>query len=455
MARVAGFGLEKAFSVECFSHRLNEVNSGSRPGQYALLKMPLYNSKRRSTGTALPKFSSSVNRKSNVSVVSGMWRTISAVAAPIAPTLNDPSYREKLAEEYGFTQIGEPVPPNVTLKNVIDSFPPEVFEIDNVKAWRTVVISVVSYVAGLFMISKAPWYLLPLAWAWTGTAITGFFVIGHDCAHKSFSNNKLIEDIVGTLAFLPLIYPYEPWRFKHDRHHAKTNMLVEDTAWHPVVKEEYDEFPPYLQLALKLAMGPLRCWASIGHWLGWHFQLSNFRPSEQNRVKISLACVFAFMAIGWPLIIYKTGIVGWVKFWLMPWLGYHFWMSTFTMVHHTAPHIPFKDVKNWNSAQAQLGGTVHCDYPRWIEVLCHDISVHIPHHISQKIPSYNLRLANESLRKNWGQYLNEARWNWRLMKTIMTDCHVYDEEKNYVPFDEGQKESKVLGILRRVMPNTP
>jgi hypothetical protein len=54
-----------------------------------------------------------------------------------------------------------------------------------------------------------------------------FFVIGHDCAHKSFANNKLLEDIVGTLAFLPLIYPYEPWRFKHDRHHAKTNMWVQ------------------------------------------------------------------------------------------------------------------------------------------------------------------------------------------------------------------------------------
>lgn len=53
-----------------------------------------------------------------------------------------------------------------------------------------------------------------------------FFVIGHDCAHKSFSKNKLLEDIVGTLAFMPLIYPYEPWRIKHDRHHAKTNMSV-------------------------------------------------------------------------------------------------------------------------------------------------------------------------------------------------------------------------------------
>jgi hypothetical protein len=40
-------------------------------------------------------------------------------------------------------------------------------------------------------------------------------------------------------------------------------------------------------------------------------------------------------------------------------------MSTFTMVHHTAPHIPFKSAEEWNAAHAQLNGTVHCNYPRW------------------------------------------------------------------------------------------
>lgn len=35
------------------------------------------------------------------------------------------------------------------------------------------------------------------------------------------------------------------------------------------------------------------------------------------------------------------------------------------MVHHTAPHIPFKASEEWNAAQAQLNGTVHCNYPRW------------------------------------------------------------------------------------------
>lgn len=47
------------------------------------------------------------------------------------------------------------------------------FEIDDAKACGSVLISVTSYALGVFMIAKAPWYLLPLAWAWTGTAITG------------------------------------------------------------------------------------------------------------------------------------------------------------------------------------------------------------------------------------------------------------------------------------------
>ncbi|KAL8145291.1 omega-6 fatty acid desaturase, chloroplastic isoform X2 [Apium graveolens] len=333
-------------------------------------------------------------------------KIVRAVATPVAPSPADSAdYRKQLCESYGFRQIAEPLPDNITLKNVIDSLPKK------------------------------------------------FFVIGHDCAHKSFSKNKLLEDIVGTLAFMPLIYPYEPWRIKHDRHHAKTNMLMADTAWHPAKVEEFNASPTFRK-AIILAYGPFRPWMSIAHWVVWHFDLKKFRPNEMQRVQISLACVFAFMAVGWPLIVLKTGVVGWIKYWLMPWLGYHFWMSTFTMVHHTAPHIPFKSAKEWNAAKAQLTGTVHCDYPRWIEILCHDINVHIPHHVSSRIPSYNLRDAHQSLQENWGKYMNEATWNWRLMKTILTVCHLYDEEKNYIGFDEiAPEESQPITFLKKVMPD--
>ena len=82
------------------------------------------------------------------------------------------------------------------------------------------------------------------------------------------------------------------------------------------------------------------------------------------QVLVSLAAVAAFALGVIPLIGHYAGISGIVKFWLMPWLGYHFWMSTFTVVHHTAPHIPFKPANEWNAAKAQLSGTVHCDYPK-------------------------------------------------------------------------------------------
>jgi len=58
-----------------------------------------------------------------------------------------------------------------------------------------------------------------------------------------------------------------------------------------------------------------------------HFDLKTFRPNERDRVKVSLAACAAFALVGFPLIIAKFGILGWVNLWLMPWLGFHFWVS--------------------------------------------------------------------------------------------------------------------------------
>jgi len=52
------------------------------------------------------------------------------------------------------------------------------------------------------------------------------------------------------------------------------------------------------------------------------------------------------------------------------------------------------------------------------------------------------------------QYLNKAKWNWRLMRTIMTTCHIYDEDENYVSFEKvSPEESQPISFLRKVMPD--
>lgn len=382
-------------------------------------------------------------------------------ATPITEEAPSSSYgflsteeRTAMAQKFGYRSIGKELPDDVTLSDIVKTMPKEVFEIDDLKAWRAVAITVASVSASMWCIAAAPWYLLPFAWLFAGTAATGLFVIGHDCGHRSFSKNKLVEDIVGTLVFAPLIYPFEPWRIKHNHHHAHTNKLQEDTAWHPVMKTEMAKWPKVLKGLFWLFYGsPLKCWASIGHWAIWHFNSDLYTPKQMGRVWWSWAACAAFVGIGMPLIVANLGWAGLAKFWLFPWLGYHFWMSTFTVVHHTAPHIPFNKADDWNAAKAQLSGSVHCDYPGWIDFLTHDISWHVPHHINAKIPWYNLRAATRSLRENWGEHMTECTFNWRIMKSIFTDLHVYDDEKNYVPLDY-KKESPFLSIQRKVLPES-
>lgn len=80
----------------------------------------------------------------------------------------------------------------------------------------------------------------------------------------------------------------------------------------------------------------------------------------------------------------------------------------------------------------QLHSTVHCRYPRWVEILCHDINVHIPHHCSTAIPSYNLRKAYAAMRERWLPCVHETTFSWRTMSEMIHRCYVRDDAGRYV-----------------------
>lgn len=326
---------------------------------------------------------------------------------------------------------------DIHLKDILKTLPRECFQQDRGKAWLKVITSVFMVSLGYVGIAIAPWYVLPLLWIFIGTALTGFFVIAHDCGHRSFAKRRWVNDLVGHLFMLPLIYPFHSWRILHNYHHTHTNKLDEDNAWEPYQPECFASSARLVQWGYRLMRGRFWWLASIVHWVGLHFDLSNFQDKDKNKIKLSVSVVVVFAAIAFPILIATTGLWGFVKFWLMPWLVYHFWMSTFTLVHHTASDIPFYTADEWNETTAQLSGTVHCNYPRWIEFLCHDINVHIPHHISTAIPSYNLRFAYRSIQQNWGSYLHdESRFSWSLIKQITDQCHLYNLENCYQSFQE-------------------
>ena len=231
---------------------------------------------------------------------------------------------------------------------------------------------------------------------------------------------------------LPLLFPFHGWRIQHDKHHKHLNKVGVDTAWSPATRQEFFNLNPIVRWAYHGMRGRLWFLASIIHWLRYHFFGSDdMSDSQKAQVSASalLVVFFSFVCLAWVVTVY--GWQAFAKFWLMPWLGYHFWMSTFTLVHHTLPEVPWSHGGHYNPAHARLAGTVHCKYPRWIEVLCHDINVHVPHHLCPAIPSYNLRKAHDALRSSWGAHLVERTFSWGLLREIVNTCHIYDPTVNY------------------------
>ena len=324
--------------------------------------------------------------------------------------------------------------PNLKIRDIIKTLPKEVFVKNPKKAWFKVFVNVACVGLGYWGVAVAPWYILPIMWIFLGTSLIGLFVLGHDCGHRSFSNRIWVNDLVGHLLFLPLIYPFHAWRIMHNHHHKHTNNLDEDNTWTPFSPEEYEQLSPLYKWWYQRMRGKFWWLGSVAHWAVLHLDWRLFKGKQREQVRFSVLLVAVTAAIGFPWLFLNFGIWGFVKFWLVPWLIYHFWMSTFTIVHHTLPNIPFTPKNQWHEATAQLCGTVHCQYPWWVEFLCHDINVHIPHHLTTAIPWYNLRLAHNSLKENWGEYLQERKFSWSLMVEISEHCHLYNEQDNYQSF---------------------
>jgi len=127
------------------------------------------------------------------------------------------------------------------------------------------------------------------------------------------------------------------------------------------------------------------------------------------------------------------------KFFFVPFLVFQFWLSTFTYFHHRLPtsenKIPvgWKKEEDWTKLYGGLFATVHVDYPTWIEFLTLDINWHIPHHVSSRIPWYNLRKCTYALLKVYGDKLHTETLTWKLWRETTTSTHVYDKTKGYVP----------------------
>lgn len=293
------------------------------------------------------------------------------------------------------------IPSSVTLDDIFNSLPSEVFIQDRVKAYSSLLISLLSLSCSIYLLAKFPWYTWPIAWIIGGASVTGLFAIGNDCVHRAFAKTKVVNDIVGTLLMLPLGYSYLSWKTCHkyrldSKTVSKTSSTIVDEIW-------------------KWAKGQTFWCASIGHWAQQHFDISYYKPEDRLRVRISNYGVLAFGIVFFSVLFWYTGLSGIVKFWLLPWLAYHVLMSTTTLL----PTVVL-DEKSTSTL-------VHLAYPKWLEFLTNDISITIPRSISTSIPHYKMRKAYQSLKQQWGDYFLEVNFDWDLVTELLDKSVPKDE----------------------------
>ncbi len=261
---------------------------------------------------------------------------------------------------------------------------------------NTLIPLILLWVGGYLLLSISFWLALPLLIVAAGFVIRTF-IIFHDCTHGSFFNNKKANDIVGTITGVITLMPYRKWRYSHTRHHATSSNLDkrgEGDMWLLTV-EEYAEASFWKRLAYRLYRNPLVMFG-LGPILVFLIQ-SRFNrrgAKKQERyntylTNLLIVALYAALiwAIGWQAFVLVQGPIMFVSGLLGIWLFY---------VQHQFEDSYFEHEEEWSYVQAAVEGSSYYKLPKPLQWVTGNIGFHHVHHLSPKIPNYNLEKAHDS-----------------------------------------------------------
>jgi omega-6 fatty acid desaturase (delta-12 desaturase) len=260
-----------------------------------------------------------------------------------------------------------------------------------------------------------------------GLVFTGLFVIGHDAGHRSFSDSEAVNDFVGHLTTSHLGWPFHLWRLAHNVHHLHTNHALKDIAWEPHTNQQVAKLPAFFHFMYRAIRSNI-----YAYWLGALFHNSELwmkflngklykqedRPIIWRSIAISVSSMFLYALTAFML----GGFYGLITLFIVPLAGFYFWMTTFTLLHHTHPDLKFLNDRNWDKVQAQLDGTITIHYGRVIDFFTHNIAWHAPHHVSIGIPHYNLKAVHASLKNSFPERVHEQDFSWSHLKAVLASC---------------------------------
>jgi omega-6 fatty acid desaturase (delta-12 desaturase) len=223
------------------------------------------------------------------------------------------------------------------------------------------------------------------------------FILFHDCTHGSLMASKRANALLGAVLGLIVLVPFRRWRHDHAVHHATAGDLerrgVGDIP--TLTVEEYWARSWRGRLAYRLFRHPLVMFGLgpiVATMVGPRIASRSQRPRLRNSVlgtDVALLTVVGGLCwlIGWQnfLLVWAPAsmLAGSVGIWLF-------------YVQHQFEDVYWERSEQWNYADAALQGSSYLKLPKLLQFFTGNIGLHHVHHLSARVPNYNLQRAHDA-----------------------------------------------------------
>lgn len=245
-----------------------------------------------------------------------------------------------------------------------------------------------------FSLSISYWLVIPLA-VLAGAFLVRAFVIFHDCTHGSFFKSKRANEIVGFLTGILVFTPYHQWRWQHTIHHSTAGDLDRrgmGDVWTLTV-QEYLESSRWQRFSYRLSRTPVILFGVAPLLLFLVIQRFPSRKAEK-RIKLwvhatNLGILLMAAGLSWVF-----GVTAYIIIQLTAMLVASVSGVWLFYVQHQFEDVYWERRPDWDFEKAALEGSSFYKLPKILQWFSGNIGFHHIHHLSPRIPNYELEHAH-------------------------------------------------------------
>jgi acyl-lipid omega-6 desaturase (Delta-12 desaturase) len=273
------------------------------------------------------------------------------------------------------------------------------------------------------------------------------FIIFHDCGHNSFFKSAKANNITGIISGILAFTPYYIWHSHHRVHHATSANLDKrgiGDVW-TMTREEYNNAPVKTRRYYRIFRNPFIMFLIGPLFVIFYqnrFTKKTMNPKEKRNIYLTNT-VLLITAVSMSLII---GIKAYLIIQLPVLYIAHSVGIWLFLVQHNFEDVNWERDRNWEYMTAAIKGSSFLKLPLVFQWFTGSIGFHHIHHLSPRIPNYNLRRChNENMMFRVVQPITFFQ-AFRFL-----NLHLWDEEnQRMITF----KNAEILQVKKNILYST-